>query len=235
MIIPRRLVAVVLLAVFALGVTAPTIAFACEGGGGGTLEAVDKPLDFGKVPLKTSKTLTDIFKVKIGTVHITKVASDNTKYVIGIDGCTNATLTVGKSPETCSVEMTFTPLFEPTEAGHVNVNEGATPLENQELTGSGENIVTLGSLSWAHGTTGTKKSPFSSLQNVKILKMTTTNMTDFKLPETAGCKTGAKKVTACEVEVTRQTTTLDSASLSVEYEDEETNATATKTAALKGD
>lgn len=83
-------------------------AAACGGGGGGVLESEHNALEFGKVPIKSTKTLSNTFTDVLTSVTIKELRVFNPfVFSVAKDECKGKTL---KPSEKCTIEMNFTPL-----------------------------------------------------------------------------------------------------------------------------
>jgi len=208
----KRLAAVALLAVFALGTVSPAITLACEGeGSGGDLIAEPSTLDFGEVVAGTSETKKAVFKELFAPVNIKEtIVFDKPTYELVKDGCKGKTL---QANESCEVEVKFAPTLQRTETTSASViSMSGVPVSNLNLTGKGKNLISItptAGLEWASKEKTTKEFTVTTLTEIEITAMEPNDKTDFSLPETSGCKVGLKivKGSPCKVLVKRITET----------------------------
>jgi hypothetical protein len=209
--VSRRLTALVLLVVVVLSMATPTIALACEGeGGGGHLEAEPMTLNFGEVTLTESKTLKAKFKELFAPLSIKEVLNvDAPSYEVVKENCKGKTL---QPNETCEIEVKFAPVFQGNRPSTESVKSSPSGeiVSTLFLEGFGRNLVSItptGGLKWASKEEGTKEFAVTTISPIEITAMSPEDTKDFSIPETSGCKKGAKitRTTPCNILVKRIT------------------------------
>ena len=201
-----RTTAVALLAVLGLGASTPAITLACEGASEGTLQANPLSLDFGKVRVGSTATLSDTVKALFAPVTITKIVPLNSVFRVTTDKCSLLTLPTNGE---CEIQVTFEPLLEGEQNGSDNITQGSGSFLGLSLKGSGENAVGIapGTLKWKPTEKTVKEFTLTTITKIVIKSMKTNDGTDFTVLQVAGCKVNMT-VTAtspCKAEVKRLT------------------------------